>query len=256
MRAAFRCSGITGRRTSAPLPRLSSQRQSDSACVGCRTTDPDTVALRPTLVETCSAADLVSSVAAALGIDRFAVMGHSGGGSHALACGALLEGRVRGVVSMAALAPFDAGGLDWFAGMAASGEDSLRAATAGRAEKQRYEASGAEYDPEFTPADEAALAGGWSWLLDVVRPALAQGPGGLIDDDLAYVAPWGAEVEQITAPTLILHGGRDRVVPSAHAEWLADRCPAAELRLSPDEGHISILGASESAVEWLRQRVD
>ena len=50
--ADSRCSGITGRRTSAPLPRLSSQRQSDSACVGCRTTDPDTVARRPTRVET------------------------------------------------------------------------------------------------------------------------------------------------------------------------------------------------------------
>lgn len=203
-----------------------------------------------------SVADLVSSAADALGIDRFAVMGHSGGGSHALACGALLPDRVRVVVSMAGLAPFDAGGLDWFAGMAASGVDSLRAAAAGRAEKQRYEASGAEYDPEFTPADEAALAGSWSWLLDVVRPALAQGPGGLIDDDLAYVAPWGAEVEQITAPTLVLHGGGDRVVPSAHAEWLADRCRPAELRLSPDEGHISILGSSESALEWLRDKVD
>ena len=203
-----------------------------------------------------SAADLVSSVADALGIDRFAVMGHSGGGSHALACGALLPDRVLCVVSMAGLAPFDAGGLDWFAGMAASGVDSLRAAAVGRAEKQRYEASGAEYDPEFTPDDEAALAGGWSWLLDVVRPALAQGPAGLIDDDLAYVAPWGAEIEQITAPTLVLHGGRDRVVPSAHAEWLADRCPAAELRLSPDGGHISILGSSESALEWVREKVD
>jgi pimeloyl-ACP methyl ester carboxylesterase len=203
-----------------------------------------------------SAADLVSSVADALGIDRFAVMGHSGGGSHALACGALLPDRVRGVVSVAGLAPFDAGGLDWFAGMAASGVDSLHAAAMGRAEKQRYEASGVEYDPEFTPDDEAALAGRWSWLLEVVRPALAHGPGGLIDDDLAYVAPWGAEVEHITAPTLVLHGGRDRVVPSAHAEWLADRCPAAELRLSPDEGHISILGSSESALEWLRERVD
>jgi pimeloyl-ACP methyl ester carboxylesterase len=202
-----------------------------------------------------SAADLVSSVADALGIERFAVMGHSGGGSHALACGALLPDRVLGVVSMAGLAPFDAGELDWFAGMAASGVASLRAAAAGRAEKQRYEASGAEYDPEFIRADEAALAGGWSWLLDVVRPALAQGQGGLIDDDLAYVAPWGAEVEQITAPALVVHGGRDRVVPSAHGEWLADRCPAAELRLSPDDGHISILGSGESALEWLRKSV-
>jgi pimeloyl-ACP methyl ester carboxylesterase len=162
-----------------------------------------------------SAAELVSGVADALGIDRFALMGHSGGGSDALACGELLSDRVVAVVSMAGLAPFGAEGLDWFAGMARSGVESLRAAAAGRPAKESHEAAGAEYDPEFTPADEAALSGTWSWLIGVVRPAMEEGRGGLIDDDLAYVAPWGAEPERLTAPTLLLHGGRDRVVPSA-----------------------------------------
>jgi pimeloyl-ACP methyl ester carboxylesterase len=201
-----------------------------------------------------SAAELVSSVADALGIDRFALMGHSGGGSHALVCGALLSDRATAVVSMAGLAPFGAEGLDWFAGMARSGVESLRAAAAGRAAKESHEARGAEYDPEFTPADEDALSGPWSWLLEVVRPAIAQGPGGLIEDDLAYVAPWGVDPTRLRAPTLLLHGGRDRVVPSSHGEWLADHCPSAELRLLPDEGHISILNSSESALAWLRQQ--
>jgi pimeloyl-ACP methyl ester carboxylesterase len=53
-----------------------------------------------------SAAADVAAVADALGIDLFAVMGHSGGGPHALACAALLPERVLGVVSVAALAPF------------------------------------------------------------------------------------------------------------------------------------------------------
>lgn len=124
--------------------------------------------------DVASAAAHVSGIADALGIDRFAVMGHSGGGSHALACGALLPDRVLGVVSVAGLAPFGAEGLDWFAGMAASGVASLRAAE-GRAAKERYEASGAEYDPEFIPADRAALSGSWSYLLDVVNPAVEAG---------------------------------------------------------------------------------
>ena len=81
----------------------------------------------------------VASIADALGIDQFATMGHSSGGPHALACGGLLPERVLGVVSMAGLAPFGAEGLDWFAGMAASGVASLRAAAAGRASKQQYE---------------------------------------------------------------------------------------------------------------------
>jgi pimeloyl-ACP methyl ester carboxylesterase len=198
-----------------------------------------------------SAADYVSGIADALGIGRFAVMGHSGGGSHALACGALLPGRVVGVVSVAGLAPFGAEGLDWFAGMAPSGVASLRAAARGRAAKERYEASAGEQDPGFIPADWAALSGAWSWLGDVVGPAVEGGPGGLIDDDLAYVAPWGADPARVTAPTLLLHGGRDRVVPPSHGGWLARRCPSAELRLFPDDGHISVLNQGAAALGWL-----
>jgi hypothetical protein len=59
--------------------------------------------------------------------------------------------------------------------MAQSGVESLRAAAAGRAVKESHMALGADYDPEFPPADEAALAGGWSWLLGVVREATAKG---------------------------------------------------------------------------------
>ncbi|MEU9834569.1 alpha/beta fold hydrolase [Streptosporangium sp. NPDC048047] len=201
-----------------------------------------------------SAAACVSAVADALGIGRFAVMGHSGGAPHALACGALLPDRVLGVVGVAGMAPFDAEGLDWFEGMAPSGVASLRAASEGREAKERYETSGADYDPEFTPADHAALSGTWSWLNKVVGAAVKDGPGALIDDDLAYVAPWGFEPRRVRVPVLLVHGGRDRVVPAAHGEWLARRCPSAELWPRPDDGHISVLGSAESALEWLRAR--
>src|SRR6516164_1668073 len=196
--------------------------------------------------DVASAAPDVAAVAGALG------MGHSGGAPHALACGALLPERVLGVVSAAGLAPFGAEGLDWFAGMGQSSAASLRAAAQGRAAKERYQAQ-AEYDPEmFTPADHAALAGEWSWVLDVVGPAVAAGPAALIDDDLAYVAPWGFDTAALRPPVLFVHGGQDRVVPSSHSQWLARRSPAAQLRLHPDDGHVSVLGASAAALEWLR----
>jgi pimeloyl-ACP methyl ester carboxylesterase len=197
-----------------------------------------------------SAAADTSAVADVLGIDRFAV-GHSGGGSHALACGALLGDRVLAVVSIAGLAPFGTDGLHWFAGMAESGVAALRAAAEGRDAKERYEASAPDGDPGFIPADHDALAGDWSWFGKVVRPALAGGPGGLVDDDLAYVAPWGFDPAGVVAPTLLLHGGRDRIVPSAHGEWLARQIPAAELRLRSDEGHISVLRSAPAALDWL-----
>ncbi|MFL6074766.1 MAG: alpha/beta fold hydrolase [Mycobacteriales bacterium] len=199
-----------------------------------------------------TAATYGAAVADALGIERFAVMGHSGGGSHALACAALLPDRVLAAVSVAGLAPYGADGLDWFAGMADSGVASLRAAVAGRAAKERHEASDEERDMGFTPADLAAFEGDWGWFGSVVGPALAGGKGGLIDDDLAYVAPWQCDPARITAPTLLVHGEEDRVVPAAHARWLAARISGAELRLSPADSHISILNSAEPTLTWLR----
>ncbi|GAA2134177.1 alpha/beta hydrolase [Streptomyces synnematoformans] len=201
-----------------------------------------------------SAAALATRVADELGLGRFAAVGHSSGGAHALACGALAPERVAAVVSVAGPAPFAAAGLDWFAGMAASVAESLRAAAAGRAAKERYEAEAA-YDAEmFTAADHAALAGTWRWFDDVVGPAVAAGPGGLVDDDLANVAPWGFDPAAVTVPVLLLHGARDRVIPHAHGAWLARRCPPAELWTQPDDGHISVLDSGAAALAWLRER--
>jgi pimeloyl-ACP methyl ester carboxylesterase len=198
-----------------------------------------------------SAARDVAALADALGIRRFAAMGHSGGGPHALACAALLPERVAAVVVGASLAPLGADGLDWFVGMGPTAEASLRAALAGRVAKERFEAAAQEAGPDFVAADWQALEGAWSWFGKVVGPALRSGPAPLIDDDLAYVAPWGFDPSAITAPALVLHGELDRVVPATHGMWLANRIAGAELRLAPNEGHISVLRHAGDAIAWL-----
>lgn len=91
---------------------------------------------------------------------------------------------------------------------------------------------------------------------EVVGPGLENGPGPLIDDDLAYVGDWGFEPAKVLAPVLLLHGGRDRVVPASHSNWLANQCPNSELRLFPEDGHLSILRHSREALDWLRQKAD
>jgi pimeloyl-ACP methyl ester carboxylesterase len=139
---------------------------------------------------------------------------------------------------------------------APAGEAELRAAARGRTALEDHLAS-TEWDPEqFTPADHAALAGAWSWLGAIAGQALAGGTGGMVDDDLSYVAPWGCDPEQVRSPVLFLHGGQDRVAPRSHAEWLARRTPSAELWLRPDEGHISVLGSGVAALDWLREHAD
>ena len=205
--------------------------------------------------DVASAAGDASAVVDALGIDRFAVMGHSGGGSHALACAALLGERVLGAVVVSGMAPFGAEGLEWFEGFGPGGAAQLRAAAAGRAALEKHLAE-SDDDPGFTPEDEAALGGEWSWLIDVVRPALSGGMEGFIEDDLAGVGPWGFDPAEVAAPALFVHGGRDRVVPCSHGEWLARRVPSAELWLRPGDGHISILNRGAMALAWLREHAE
>jgi pimeloyl-ACP methyl ester carboxylesterase len=200
-----------------------------------------------------SAAADVAQIVETLGIARFAVMGASGGGPHALACAAQLPDRVLGAVCLAGLAPFtESEGFDWYAGMVSDG--ALRAAAAGREARVRYAAS-AEFDEHsFTPADWAALRAAWASLGADAGRAEAAGPDGLVDDDLAFVSPWGFDVAQIDAPVLLVQGGQDRVVPPAHAHWLAQHCRASELWWRPRDGHISVLDAIPVALDWLRAR--
>ncbi|HEX2905152.1 MAG TPA: alpha/beta hydrolase [Jatrophihabitans sp.] len=197
-----------------------------------------------------STADWVQAVATELELDRFAFMGHSGGSSHALAAAARLPGQTRAVVSVAALAPFDAAGLDWFSGMAPAGVAGLTAAAAGRAAKEEHEAS-ADAPPAFTEADVAMFSGPWRWLGSVAGRGMANGPDPLIDDDLAYVRPWGCAPADISVPVLLVHGDQDEIVPAAHSRWLAQQVPGAELWLQPGDGHISVLSTAESALRWL-----
>ena len=196
-----------------------------------------------------------AALADALGIDRFAVLGHSSGAVLALAAAAALPDRVLGALCGAALAPIRAEGLDWFAGMHAGGERELRAAVAGR-EALEEELAASEFDPAmFTDGDLHALETDWAWLNGVASHGMDAGPGGMVDDDLALVADWGVDLQAVRAPVILLHGDADRIAPVAHARWLADRVPGAELVIRPGDGHIAVLHGAAEALGRLRERI-
>jgi pimeloyl-ACP methyl ester carboxylesterase len=197
----------------------------------------------------------VAEMADALGIGQFATVGYSGGGCYALGCAAALGDRVRAVVTLAAMAPYGAAGLDWFAGMAPSGVSVLGTAAAGRTVRGALEESGFEYDMSFTPDDLALFEGPWGWLGKVGGPALDAGPYGQIDDDVSYTLPWGCDPTAISAPILLFHGTTDRIVPASHGSWLAAHCPTAQLRKCQGDSHFTVVSYAESGLEWLSQRV-
>ncbi len=198
-----------------------------------------------------SIAQDVAEITYALGVDQFAVMGHSGGSPHALACAALMPDRVLSVVCLAGMAPFDADGLDWFAGMHPAGAAELRASVDGGPALEALLAA-TEFDPDqFTPTDHAALQREWSFLGSSAGHATSNGGAGLVDDDLAYVRPWGFTVDQVEAPVLLVHGDADRIIPVGHSRWLAGHLPEAELRVRPGDGHLSVLDGGIDALSWI-----
>jgi 3-oxoadipate enol-lactonase len=45
-------------------------------------------------------------------------------------------------------------------------------------------------------------------------------------------------LERIRAPTLVVHGARDRLIPVANAHMTAERMPGAQLKILEDAGHL------------------
>ncbi len=211
-------------------------------------------------------ADVAADVAAvldALGAPKFVTAGWSGGGPHALACAVRLPGRCLAAATIAGVAPRQAAGLDWAAGMgpenieefgaAAAGEETLtRFLEAARAELAGVTAAGLgdALGGLVDEADKAVLTGGFAeYLAGSMRAAVAGGVAGWRDDDLAFAGDWGFAVDEPgAAPVTIWQGDQDRMVPFAHGQWLAAHVPGARSRLLAGEGHLSIVVARFGAI--------
>jgi pimeloyl-ACP methyl ester carboxylesterase len=211
----------------------------------------------------------VRAVADHLGIERFALWGHSKGGSCALACAAALPDRAIAIASLAAVAPFSADGLDWFDGapedviagfrLQKSDPAAWRRQLVADVEEMKEISEGAlresllrsssESDRTVLTPDLIAFARAQ------MREGLSQGPEGFIDDCLSDIRPWGFELDAIEIPVQLWHGLDDHLVPLSHAKWLAAHLPHAEIHLEPGEGHISLFARRIPEVhEWLASR--
>jgi pimeloyl-ACP methyl ester carboxylesterase len=202
----------------------------------------------------------VSAIADKLGIDRFLTVGWSGGGPHALACAALLGDRVSAAATLASIAPRDADGLDWFAGMGEENLQEFGAAESGQLIQfldhmapDFARVSPAQIHQAFgdlvSPVDVASLTGEFAqYLSDALRLAVSRGIWGWLDDDLAILHDWGFSLDAIARPVTIWQGGQDRMVPFDHGRWLAAHVAGAKAQLLPDEGHLSLTVGSYDRV--------
>ncbi|MGO9559398.1 MAG: alpha/beta fold hydrolase [Acidimicrobiales bacterium] len=205
------------------------------------------------------------AVLSAIGADKCVVGGWSGGGPHALACAARLEGTTA-VLVIAGVAPYEAEGLDFLAGM---GEDNLTefaAALEGEEGLRPFLGAMRDYLKEITAdsiaeslrsllpdVDVAVLTDEFGDdLATSFHEAVRIGVDGWLDDDLAFVKPWGFDLDEVTIPTMIWQGSDDLMVPFAHGQWLASQMPHASVHLEAGEGHLSIgVGAIDRMLDEL-----
>jgi pimeloyl-ACP methyl ester carboxylesterase len=213
----------------------------------------------------------VAAVCDALEIGRFCVWGISGGGPHALATAALLPDRVAAAAVIASVAPFDAEGLDFTAGMGEMNVESFAAVLAGdethRAQLEKDLTGILSATPQgivevlktlLGPSDLAALDEDYAaFMLENTRAGVVPSSDGWFDDDLVIMKPWGFDLGSIQVPVLYWHGEQDKFVPLAHGLWLVERIPGVEARLTEDDGHLTVLELHYDEVQgWLLERFD
>ncbi|MGH2892632.1 MAG: alpha/beta fold hydrolase [Solirubrobacteraceae bacterium] len=218
-----------------------------------------------------AAAD-VATIADALGIERFAVTGGSGGAPHSLACGVLIGDRVTRCASVVGPAPYGPGGLgrdDWLRGMvegnvsefewSLAGEDTLRPELQRETDQLLFTLGLDQEHPlgegyELSPSDMAMVGRSEirEMLDESLRVGCAETIDGFVDDDLSIAAPWGVDLSAITVPVAVWYGLTDTLVPPRHGEWLARAVPGATV-VSLDGGHFAIYDRLGELLSWLTE---
>ena len=210
------------------------------------------------------AAEDVAAVADAWGLGEFAVVGRSGGAPHALACASQLSDRVLRTAALVSIAPRNAPGLDWFAGMAESnireyttaglGHDRLAPGLEARSRDIRNDPHRliVELRRELPESDRRVVsdAGLRKMLERTYAEALRYDAGGWIDDALALSQDWGFDPADIPGPVLLWHGEDDVFSPVEHSHWLAGRIPDCEMWVEPGAAHFGALTILPSILQW------
>jgi pimeloyl-ACP methyl ester carboxylesterase len=197
-------------------------------------------------------ADDVRQLADALGIERFRVVGVSGGGPYALACAFALRERVRAAATVGGLAPFSAERLGdefervacWFFRGLRQMPRTARLAFGTLVFFLRRSPLPSQVllvdrrcTRDHTLLRSAELR---SLLLRDFREATRQGVSGMLEDARVLSSPWGFEPRCVRVRVDVWHGTADMVVRPVMGEYLARTLPAARARFVPEGGHFSV----------------
>lgn len=191
----------------------------------------------------------VTALVDSLSIDRFAVVGVSGGGPYAAVCAWRLFPRLTRAILVSSMAPGRRSDMDrlqrWLLGLARWGEPvmhlpvALMAASIRRDPDRYFNLMAAR----LPPVDRAICSrpAVRTMLKEDMRAAFEQGPRGARRDAVLLTRPWGFELSDIRAPTRLWHGGQDAITPLRMGRELAAAIPRCQPRFIDAGGHFLII---------------
>jgi pimeloyl-ACP methyl ester carboxylesterase len=207
---------------------------------------------------------MVGAFADAMGIDKFAVWGYSGGGPYAVATAAKLPGRVTAAAVTAGMGQIP----EWanvdefektdrqFLVMSTRRPRLARAllGMVGRLARLSPKSAVKSFEKQLSAADKAVIdtLGTPSEVMALFTQAFLRGSAGVVDDYAALAKPWDIDLTAIECPMLIAHGTGDQMVPLSHSIALAERVPSAKMVTWPDEGHLATVTHVGEILDALR----
>jgi pimeloyl-ACP methyl ester carboxylesterase len=194
----------------------------------------------------------VGHLADALAIEKFMVLGYSGGVPYALACGAFLPDKVTAVAVVSCTAPFDVPGLT-----DSLDPNSLRFLRLARDRPLIHRSVlrllrvSARWTPsrfvntvmKILPEADRAVGRRPEIAAGFVRTVLEstrRGVAGATKDTELMVSPWGFDVSEVRKHVDLWQGEEDRNTSPAMGRYLAGRLPDCSARFVPGEGHVSL----------------
>ncbi len=209
-------------------------------------------------------AEDVEQLSDALGLERFAVAGLSGGGPYALACAHEMPARVTAAAVLGGVAPVvgpDAaeggasGMIRAFAPLMFRARQPVGGMLRGlvRALEPLGERAMDLFASRMPPGDQRVFADPAirHMFLEDIQLGGRRNMQALCLDVILFGRTWGFALGDIRVPVHLWYGDADVIVPVRHGEHLAARIPGATLRIRPGEGHLGGLGASREIFEAL-----
>ncbi len=203
--------------------------------------------------------DDISQLADALHLDRFSILGFSGGGAHAAACAFKIPQRLNHVTLVSSIAPFDAPGV--LDSMLPANQALFELAAKDYQQVEQQLATVATTPEQVlelleSPAprpDKAIFSNPpfRSMYIANLAESIRQGPRGLAYDMSLFARPWGFDTTEIKVKVSLWHGEEDINTPLAMGEYLATTIPQCQAHYVPGAGHWLMFAHDQEILQHL-----